>query len=287
MLDKERTYSLARSLGVPAPRTVTVRTARDVERAKTELGFPCALKPLQSHKFAQYFPTTKALVVHDGDELDTRLADLVGLGLEMLVTEIVSGADGRYVSYYTYLDQNGEPLLHFCKHKIRQFPTGFGLASFQVSKWDPQVAELGLRFCQGVGLRGLAAVEFKYDSHNRPMLIECNHRFTAANELVRMSGIDLGLFTYARLTGHPYPPVGGFKEGVYMWNPIQDMRALMSYRRGGELSFLAWARSLVRPSHFPVARWYDPMPTVGYHWYWMLRGWRKWGLRTGPLSRPA
>lgn len=287
MLDKERTYSLARDLGVRAPNTITLRSAQDLEAATRILNFPCALKPLHSHRFAQHFRTKKAFVVNSPTELREVFTPLQALGLEMLATEIVSGGDGRYVSYYTYLDELGHPLIHFTKHKIRQFPTGFGLATFQVSTWDPLVAELGLRFCQGVGLRGLAAVEFKYDHHNRPFLIECNHRFTAANELVRLSGVDLALIAYARAVGHTWPEVSSFKQGVYMWNPIQDVRALRSYRRDGALSILGWVGSLLHPLHFPVAHLSDPLPTLGYHWLWLLRGVRQRSSSTSGSAKPA
>ena len=73
---------------------------------------------------------------------------------------------------------------------------------------NPEVAELGLRFFQGVGLRGLANVEFKRDARDgRLKLIECNHRFTAPTGLLRAAGMDLPLFVYNRLTGRPLPAV--------------------------------------------------------------------------------
>ena len=54
MLDKERTYALARELGIAAPQTFTVRT-QDDSRSRSSIGFPCALKPLHSHEFARHF----------------------------------------------------------------------------------------------------------------------------------------------------------------------------------------------------------------------------------------
>ena len=48
-------------------------------------------------------------------------------------------------------------------------------------------------------------------------LIECNHRFTAAIELVRASGLDLALFTYNRLLGRPPPEIGPQRDGTRLW----------------------------------------------------------------------
>jgi predicted ATP-grasp superfamily ATP-dependent carboligase len=264
MLDKHRTYELAAKAGVPAPRTVTVRTEEDAERAATEIGFPCALKPVHSHQFAAiYGPHKKVWVVSDPDELRENLARMVDLELEMLVTEILPGRDDQYISYYSYLDERGEPLFHFTKRKLRQYPIRFGLACYQVTVWDEEVAALGLRFFQGVGLRGIGNVEFKRDPRDGVLkLIECNHRFTAANDLVRASGIDVAELTYKRLAGLPVPRFESFREGVHMWHAAEDVRALIAYRQAGELTLGRWALSLLHPQHFPVLDFGDMKPAL-------------------------
>jgi len=264
MLDKHRTYELAAAVGVPAPRTVTVRGEDDAERAVQEIGFPCALKPLHSHLFARvYGPHKKVWIVEDAPELRENLARMVALELEMLVTEILPGRDDQYVSYYSYLDERGEPLFHFTKRKLRQYPIRFGLACYQVTTLNREVMDLGLRFFQGIGLRGIGNVEFKRDPRDgRFKLIECNHRFTAANELVRLAGIDVARLAYSRLAGTPAPRVDSFREGIYMWHAAEDVRALLDYRRSGELTVGAWARSLLHRQHFPVLARDDPRPAV-------------------------
>ena len=51
MLDKDRTYVIARALGIDAPHTVTVRSAAGLAAVADELSYPCALKPVHSHRF--------------------------------------------------------------------------------------------------------------------------------------------------------------------------------------------------------------------------------------------
>ncbi len=264
MLDKHRTYELARLAGVPSPRTVTVREEADVERAVAEIGFPCALKPLHSHLFAQHFSArTKVWEVCTEAELRETLGRMVALGLEMLATEILPGGDDSFFSYYSYLDEHGEPLFHFTKWKLRQYPVRFGLATYHASRWDEETAQVGLRFFRGVGLRGIGNVEFKRDPRDGVLkLIECNHRFTAANELVRAAGIDVARLAYCRLAGLPPPRLDGFRDGVYLWNPVEDVRALLDYRRRGDLTVAAWARSLLRPQRFPLLDLRDPGPSL-------------------------
>jgi D-aspartate ligase len=263
MLDKDRTYQMADAAGVDRPQTATVRTPADLEIAAEAIGFPCALKPLQSHVFARHGGFGKVIVARDRDELEAAFAVAMSLEVQMLATEIVRGSEDQYMSYYSYLDERGEPLFHFTKQKLRQYPVGFGLACYQVTVWSEETAEIGLRFFQGIGLRGLGCVEFKRDARDgRLKLIECNHRFTAANELVQRSGIDLALLVYNRALGRPIPPINGYKLDVRIWHPLEDVRALRDSRARRELTVGGWLRSLLHRVHLPLFRFSDPLPTI-------------------------
>lgn len=265
MLNKHQTYELARTAGIPTPRTVTLRREEDLAAASRELGFPCALKSIYSHRFAErYGLTRKVLFARDEEQLRGAFAELSALGISALATEIVPGADDRHCSYYSYLDERGEPLLHLTKRKLRQYPPRFGIGCYHVTDWNPDVAELGLRFFQGVGVRGLACVEFKRDPRDDGLkLIECNQRLTAATELLTAAGMDLPLFTYNRLLGRPTPPVDSYRRGLHLWHPRADARAFLVYRRAGELTLGRWVASLIGPRRFGTASATDPLPAVG------------------------
>lgn len=135
---------------------------------------------------------------------------------------------------------------------------------FTSPDWNPEVAGVGLKFLQGAGIRGLGCVEFKRDARNgRLVLIECNHRLTAATELLRAAGADLALFSYNRLLGRPTPPMEPYRLGISFWVPGVDLRAMLAYRRAGELSARAWARSVIGRQRFPVASIDDARPLAG------------------------
>jgi D-aspartate ligase len=183
----------------------------------SSFSYPCALKPVRAHHFAHAFgQSRKAFTVHGRDELEARLGELIGLGIEMLVTEIVPGDEDQFFGYYSYIDAEGRPLFGITKRKLRQLT-----------------------------------------------FIECNHRFTAINELLRIAGADLAAFTYARLVGLPTPSVDGYRSGVRLWHPLQDTRAAIRLRRAGALSFGAWLHSIAHRQHTPLFSWRDPGPSVG------------------------
>ena len=260
MLDKSTTYRLARDAGLDTPETHVPRDSDELDDALEHVSFPCAVKPVHSHLFQQRATSpVKAIVAGSAAELREAYALMRASGVEALITEIIPGGDDQLCSYYGYLEPDGTSSLHLTKRKIRQYPNGFGLGCYQITDWNPEVAALGLRFFQAMGVRGLANVEFKRDARDgRLKLIECNHRFTAANEQLRVAGIDLALFTYARLAGIPTPQVDSYRSDVRLWHPIEDARAFLSYRARGELTLSEWATSLLHVQHFPLFRWDDP-----------------------------
>jgi D-aspartate ligase len=264
MLSKERTSVLARELGVPAPLTLEVKSVADAERAAKEMSFPCLLKPVHSHLFTRRYGELRKLFVSRTEaELREQAADALEAGLEMLAMELIPGGDKQIVTYWTYLDEGGEPLCHFTKRRIRQYPVRFGVGSYHITQWDPEVAELGLKFLRGAGARGLAAVEFKRDARDGvPKLMECNHRLTGSTELGRAAGMDFSLLAYRRALKLPTPSLNGFREGVRLWIPGLDLRAFLDYRREGALTAVQWLRSIMHRQRFPVFQLSDPQPAL-------------------------
>lgn len=264
MLDKERTYEIADELGVERPRSRAVRGASEAETAADEIGYPCALKPLSSHLWARHFPlTTKALIAGNRGELRQALTRIEGIDVDLMVTELIPGGDDQYWSYFSYLDDQGQALFDATKHKLRQYPPGYGQSTYNVLEWNAAVAVVGKRFLQGAGVRGPAYVEFKLDPRDRRFkLIECNHRFVGPNELLLRGGVDLPLLTYNRLIGLPDPPLGPIQWGIGIWSPFADTRAFLAARRQGDLTFWGWLRTLPRRVHGPILSWRDPIPTL-------------------------
>jgi predicted ATP-grasp superfamily ATP-dependent carboligase len=260
VLDKERTYEIAASHGITVPRTTTVHDHDELRTAVDQLGFPCALKPLQAHAFRRHF-AAKGFVATEWKDLLEYYRMSEAAGVQMLLTEMVPGPDA-YHSSYTYLDEHGKPLFTFTKQKLRQYPITFGAGVYHVMDWNEEVSDLGLHFCQSLGLRGLLNVEFKRDVRNgRLVLIECNHRFTASTALHLAAGLDVPLFTYNRLVGAPLPRLGPrYREGITLWYPLDDFRSFKAYRRAGQMTLFAYLRTIVRPHHFATASLWDPVP---------------------------
>ncbi|MBI5470765.1 MAG: carboxylate--amine ligase [Ignavibacteriae bacterium] len=271
MLDKAASYKLAKNVGVPGPETWVVNTHEDLLTVLNSVKYPCGLKPRVSHEFKKYFPQ-KLFVANDANELTAAFEKVNRFNLEMIVTELIPGGDNGYCSYYTYLDERGEPLFHFTKRKLRQYPNGFGFGTYHLTDWNPEVAKLGLQYFQGIGLRGLANVEFKRDPRDSKLkLIECNHRFTEANEQVMIAGLDLALLVYNRLTGRPLPRLDSYRRNVALAKPWQDVLAFHGLFRRGEISLGEWLKSIAHVPHLLYFKWWDPMPSFHQSYLFLKR----------------
>lgn len=262
MLNKLSTYRAAVAAGVPTPKFWIATTLDDLAAIRDQLVFPLIVKPQLSHVFEARFGR-KFVVVHDHAELTDAFRAACDAEIETLLVEQIEGPDSLLCSYYTYLDESGEPLFHFTKRIIRRWPVGMGAACYHIVDDVPRVRELGLRLFQHVGLRGVTNVEFKLDRRDGELkLIECNARYTAANGLLDDCGLDLAWFVYERLIGrNPLPPRQSH-TGVRLWFPLDDFRAFRELRGRGELNFFGWLRSLCHRQTFPYFRASDPWPSL-------------------------
>jgi D-aspartate ligase len=264
MLDKLTTYEWAREAGVPTPRFWRVATMADLERLRDELVYPLIVKPLLSHEYQARFPgATKFRVAEDHDALVTGYRELAEVGLAVMLVEKILGSDEQLCSYATHLDASGVPAFDFHKRVIRRYPPNEGLACYHVTGHDPEVKELALRLLKHAGVRGLASVEFIRDERDGLLkLIECNARFSAANPLLVVAGIDAARLVYFRAIGEAYPLPAEHREGLRLWYPVDDLRSFLALRRRGELGTGRWLRSIAHRQHFPILALRDPMPAV-------------------------
>jgi predicted ATP-grasp superfamily ATP-dependent carboligase len=260
LLDKLKTYDLACKHNIPVPGTWEINSVDDLHKLTGKIKYPCALKPRESHLFTEHFPSLKLFVINSEQELVEKFIEADKFNLKMIVTELIPPAVEGYHSYYTFIDNQGNPLFHFTKLRIRQHPNLFGLGTYNISNWNPEVAELGLRFMKSVGLRGIGTVEFIRDARDGSLkFIECNPRFTGTTALLPLSGLDWPLFVYNYLLGKPLPPTE-YKQGVRLFRFASDFLAFRELHHNGKLSWLQWIKSIAYYQHLFYFRWSDPLP---------------------------
>ncbi|MCH8033929.1 MAG: hypothetical protein IH950_09275 [Bacteroidetes bacterium] len=280
MLDKAATSNIADKIGIPAPKTWCVNSVGELGDILPSLPFPCALKPRFSHEYRGRNFLKKLFIVKNQDELLSEFKSLNELGKkynfrsDLIVTEMIPGVgENQFQSYFSYLDENGIPLLHFTKRKPRQYPIYSGNGTYQtIGDWNPQVAELGLKFMQGAGYLGLGCVEFKLDPRDGILkLMECNPRLTNSTELIIRSGFDIALFVYNRLVGRELPPYENYDKGASLIRPVRDFLSFREAHRIGKITWKSWLKSVAKRHYFEAFSWKDPLPSLMLGFYYIKR----------------
>lgn len=191
------------------------------------------------------------------------LTPILDAGFEMVLMEMIRSATPECLSWCAYLDEHSRPLASLTKAKLRQFPTDFGTGTYHLIRSEPDIAAAGFRFAQAAHLRGPVHIESKRDIRDgEPKFIECNPRFPAPTALLAAAGVDLALLAYNRVTGRQLPAFDSPREDLAMWMDFRDLRALRAYRRTGEITTAAWARSLLRPQVPALFALDDPKPSL-------------------------
>lgn len=263
MLNKLCTYQAAQRAGVPTPKFWITDNREQTEQLKDQLIFPLIVKPVLSHRLKAKFSGVPFFCVRTFRKLLDAIDATSRAGIRTFLVEMIPGGDDKLCSYYTYLDESGNNLFDYTKRIIRRFPATVGAGVYHVTDHVPDVKELSLKLFREVRLCGVANAEFKLDERdNQLKLIECNARFTAADCLLTASGLNLSVFVYNRLIGHPKPAPTSFRLGTRLWYPLRDFLAYRQLNKMGLLSFYQWVRSILKLHTLPIFRWDDPLPTI-------------------------
>lgn len=267
MLDKHKTLELAQLTGMPIPQYLKIEKPEDIEAIHTILDFPVIIKPIHSHIFQRTYHR-KLLLIENYYDLRRKVREIINAGLEIMVCEFIPGPDDMLSSYYTYIDADGNHLFDFTKRILRRSPVNFGRGTYHITEWNPETAALGKKYFKGTGFRGLGNIEFKWDKRDGQLkVIEVNARFTAAQELLVRSGMDIAWIIYNHIIGKDVSQADGFREGMRLWNFADDFDAFRELHARGELSFVDWLRSIAHHQVLPYFSASDPMPAFSKGWH--------------------
>ena len=265
LLDKKQTLKMAQGIGVPTPKYWNVSKPQDLEEIKQSIQFPVMVKPLLSHEFIKIFGRKLFIIQDSFDELTSAVHQAWDKNQDIMIVEMIPGPDSALTSYYTYADRSGELLFDYTKCVIRRYPLNRGAGCYHKSSWLPETAQMGRKFFKGIGLRGFGNIEFKRDPRDGQLkVIECNARFTAAQELVAQSGAPIDLIVYCSATNQQPPQFSNYDPGKTLLYVPQDFLSFLELNGKGLLGPLEWIKSLLPYRHIsPLHNITDPYPSLG------------------------
>jgi predicted ATP-grasp superfamily ATP-dependent carboligase len=264
MVNKKTQYDEAVRIGTPIAKTFYPRDMKEVHEIRDKLDYPAFIKPYYSHLWYPVFGN-KGFKIHNPRELEERYSEIFPTGLEALVQSIIQGPNTNHIKVCAYYSHDGERKALFLTRKIRQNPTEFGVGTIMESFHDDQLADIGLKFFEGIGYRGIGSIELKLDDRDgHYKLIELNPRLWAQNSQPTYAGINFPLTMYDDLTGRPVS-TADYRNGVRWIDTLEDSRAFWWYRQRGRTTFGELARSWLRIDCHAHFAWDDPWPAFVHY----------------------
>jgi predicted ATP-grasp superfamily ATP-dependent carboligase len=222
LLEKNFTYELAKTIGVPIPRTSLPASMNDVIAFGEDFEYPCLVKPVESHRYYKLF-RRKIVKAENFAQLSAAYREAEQANLKVMLQELIPGNDNLGVNYNSYF-WNGQPVVEFTAQKVRSAPPELGSPSVAVSRKIPAVLELGRKFLQAVNFYGYSCAEFKLDPRDRVYkLMEVNGRHNLSTLLSVNCGINFPWLHYCHLMDGVLPEKTQFREGLYWVDMERDL----------------------------------------------------------------
>ena len=224
-LSKTELYRTCEALGVEVPQTWYLDEGRSPEQVATEVDYPCVLKPDDSRGFYGAF-RAKVFVVDTPAAFVERCAAAAAYGLRLVAQRFVGTEPGGFWSVASYLSPGGAPRGVFTGRKLEQWPPDFGTSCLADARWDPQIADAGVRVLQALGYHGISEIEFVRDAATgRLLLLDVNTRAWKWVGLPVAAGVDLPLLAYRDAVGDGFDS-GPQRDGV-RWTFLRDYLPLV------------------------------------------------------------
>ena len=224
-LSKTDLYRACQALGVEIPQTWYLDEGRSPEQVATEVAYPCVLKPDDSRGFYGAF-RAKVFVVDTPAAFVERCAAAAAYGLTLVAQRWIGTEPGGFWSVASYLSPGGAPRGVFTGRKLEQWPPDFGTSCLADARWDPQIADAGVRVLQALGYHGISEIEFVRDAATgRLLLLDVNTRAWKWVGLPVAAGVDLPLLAYRDAVGDGFDS-GPQRDGA-RWTFLRDYLPLV------------------------------------------------------------
>lgn len=266
IVDKDRLYAMMKKRGILVPETLEVTEENLYQKVREELGYPCVVKPVDSHSFVKTF-RKKLFKVENEQELIGAIEKARSKDLSVVVQRIIEGPDTNKYTFDAYVNKKGKVSHCSSFHLLRLYPNDYGASVYTEHYYNEEIFDYGKRILEDIGFKGFAELEFKQDQKNQQYyLMEINVRIVNFNTLLEKIGLNIPYILYRDLTGDPLAPleVRETKNRVF-WYLYEDLWAIRGYLKSGKRTIREILASLMRPKAPAIFDVTDLLPVVKYN----------------------
>lgn len=206
--DKNQTFALAESLGIPIPKSFTLHALDELADIQQRLTYPIVIKPSRSVASTKGDIRIKLNVQYafSEQELVKKCSDILPYTAIVLQEYFIGDGVGVEI-----LADRGEIKYAFQHKRLHELPlTGGGSCLRQSVAINPQLLAYSTQIIKQLNWHGVAMVEFKHcEQTNESRLIEINGRFWGSLPLAVNAGADFPYYLYQLLVSGldtPAPP---------------------------------------------------------------------------------
>ena len=284
LVDKTRFALYASRNGFSVPKTWVINDRDDLEKASSQVRFPCFLKP--KYRDGQWlkmvFP--KGFRSENSDELMALYEKIQSVEQHYVLQEWIQGPDSELYFCQVLFDNDARCIASFTCNKLRQWPTEAGVTSMAEPAHCTEIERETIRLFESLQMKGLGAVEFKHDARDgRYKIMEPRiGRVGTTSETATANGVNFPELLYSYLTKKNIPKKP-LRHPVRWIQEEDDVQSCLHLIRSGKLSLSEMARSYAGPKCLALFSWKDPLPLLmillkdlrGTEWgsLWSTVGW--------------
>lgn len=267
ILNKGSLYRQAQEIAVPLPKILFPDSVEYLMQRQDELSYPCILKPCETHRFFPIFGK-KLFIINSFEELIEKFNEAQRNRLEVMVSEIIPGADDQLYCYVSYKDGNGDILAEMCMQKLRQYPPCFG--NGRVAKTVPMIQQIrcsALKLLNKFSYHGFSSAEFKYDHQDcQYKLIEINIRPELQESLFTAAGINFPHIIYRDLVEGVRMVVPDYQKELFWIDSFNDIIASIRLNKDEDWRIKDYLSPYFKKKVFSVPFFDDPLPFIVNSW---------------------
>ena len=261
-LDKDRTLSLAKELGIPVPSS---RIISPGFHHSAGVEYPTVLKPVSSKVAIDGRLTTLAPAIIRDNETRTEHLDRWLPYTRVLEQAYVKG---RGVGIEMLYDR-GELMWHFAHERLHESPLTGGGSTYRKAIRPPRgMLEASKTLLDALSWHGVAMVEYKLSADGSFALMEINPRLWGSLALAIDAGVDFPRGLWALATGGPLAAQQDYRIGYTTRSVTADARWMQTnllashgdpllLTRPRPMSFVEWMKPLIRTESWDHWDWHD------------------------------
>ena len=261
LINKKYVYDISQNAGVPTPKNLVTKDRLLASNFAKRIGYPCLVKPSQSHIYYKAFGKKMAKVDNEKSLL-YELENAIALNLDVMIQEFIPGTDDTNFSYWGYKCGN-KFYAEATAQKVRNDPPGTGSPRVQITRNIPDIIPLARKVLEALNYEGYANVEFKLDKNSGGYkFMEVNPRINRCMLQAIAGGIDYPKIIYNHLVNGILPGNLSCEEGIYWIDLAKDIIRNFQFRKIEHYNLSDYLSPYFHKHVFAVFSLSDPKPFI-------------------------